>query len=403
MTEILPGVTRAPTPLVALFAISATALNLRTLVTGFTPLFGALAHDVPLSPIALGVLAALPLACFAMFGLLAPALERRLGLYPAMLLGVVAAGAGSVARAAASDLVGLLAASVLALAGVGLTNVMIVPMVKLHFATRMGLITGTYLALMQGGQLLAPLAAVAALGSLGWRTTAALWVPLCVASVCLWLHLYLSARRGVASPRIDDRRLRRIVGTKMSRSPVAWALAGMFGVAAFNTYVMFAWLPSLLSDAGVPFPFAGGMVALLSAFGLAASFLAPPVTFRARSAFPLVVGCAVLLAVGNLGLALAPATATVLWVALVGLGLSTFPISITLVNLRSASPEQSAVLSGFSQGMGYAIASLGAVIVGIVFELSGSWFAPATILIASAAFLVASGYVVCRPTAQLVR
>ncbi|WP_077490125.1 MFS transporter [Sinomonas mesophila] len=36
------------------------------------------------------------------------------------------------------------------------------------------------------------------------------------------------------------------------RSPTAWALALVFGCTSLNTYGMFAWIPSVFADAGLP-------------------------------------------------------------------------------------------------------------------------------------------------------
>ncbi len=48
-----------------------------------------------------------------------------------------------------------------------------------------------------------------------------------------------------------------------------------------------------------------------------------------------------------------------LWFVLLGLGPSTFPLSLTLINLRTRSAAGSAALSGFMQGLGYTLIAWG--------------------------------------------
>ncbi len=70
-----------------------------------------------------------------------------------------------------------------------------------------------------------------------------------------------------------------------------------------------------------------------------------------RNPFPVVIGCAVCYLVAFSGLLLAPMSAPILWIVLLGLGPSTFPMSLTLINLRTRSHIGSATLSGFTQGV----------------------------------------------------
>ena len=53
--------------------------------------------------------------------------------------------------------------------------------------------------------------------------------------------------------------------------------------------------------------------------------------------------------------------------------LATFPIVLTLIGLRSRTPEGTAALSGFTQSTGYLIAAIGPFGVGILHELTGGW------------------------------
>src|SRR3546814_19340231 len=91
------------------------------------------------------------------------------------------------------------------------------------------------------------------------------------------------------------------------------------------------------------------MVALYSALGLVSALTIPALAARVSNPFPIVLACAACHFGGFAGLLLAPMAAPLLWVPLVGLGPSTFPLGLTLINLRTRPPAGSAALSGRSE------------------------------------------------------
>ncbi len=123
----------------------------------------------------------------------------------------------------------------------------------------------------------------------------------------------------------------------------------MFGMTSLITYSMFTWIPSILRDAGASDAFGGTMVGMFSVIGLVAAFGAPTLCARMANPFPVVIACAVCYLVGMGGLYFAPMAAPVVWVVVLGLGPSTFPMSLTLINLRTRSHIGSSALSGFTQ------------------------------------------------------
>jgi CP family cyanate transporter-like MFS transporter len=68
-----------------------------------------------------------------------------------------------------------------------------------------------------------------------------------------------------------------------------------------------------------------------------------------------------------------------------------------LVGQRTRTPEGTVALSGFSQGVGYALGALGPLIVGVLHELTGSWTAPLIFLLLTLLVIGAAGRVVAKP------
>src|SRR3546814_9258375 len=113
-------------------------------------------------------------------------------------------------------------------------------------------------------------------------------------------------------------------------------MALMFGMTSLATYSMFSWLPKILTEAGATPAFGGVMVALYSALGLVSALTIPALAARVSNPFPIVLACAACHFGGFAGLLLAPMAAPLLWVPLVGLGPSTFPLDRKSTRLNSS-------------------------------------------------------------------
>ena len=107
--------------------------------------------------------------------------------------------------------------------------------------------------------------------------------------------------------------------------------------------------------------------------------------------------CSVVLVAGYLGLLLSPLDGTLLWMCALGIGVSTFPLCMTLINRRTRSPQSASAVSGFVQGIGYGLACFGPIGLGLLREATGSWSTPLLVLAATAVPGVVAGWFACRP------
>ncbi|MCJ1702477.1 CynX/NimT family MFS transporter [Rathayibacter sp. VKM Ac-2926] len=384
-------VTPQRTALLALAAIVMTALNLRTAVTGFSPLLETIGADLDFGPSLYGVFGTVVTASFAVFGVVAAAAARRFGLERTLAVATLVTTAGLVLRALSPSPLALVLSSVVAFAGVGTSNVLIVPIVKRYFADRLKAISSLYLALLQTGQFVAPLVAVPLASVLDWRFAVGVWAALTAVACLLWAALARRGEAGAAAAAAPTR----LAGAWRTR--LLWAMVLMLGMTALNTYAIITWLPTILVDAGADPAQGGALLALFSIFGLGAAFVVPPLTLGMRNPSIVVVVCVALLAVGYVGLMVAPLAGAVAWVVCLGLGVSTFPMTLTLVNARTRSTAGSSVLSGATQGLGYALACAGPLLIGLLYDAQGSWTGSYVLLLASLVVLLLSGLAASRP------
>ncbi|MBD4875677.1 MFS transporter [Xanthomonas citri pv. citri] len=379
-----------------LSAILLSAFNLRTAVTSLTPLLERIADEYAFGAPTMGALGMLPTAAFALTGVATPALLRRFGLLRVALLSMALATLGLVLRPLLPGTAGLLVGSLVALAGMGMGNVVLPPLVKRYFGDRVGRVSTLYITVLQVGTLLPALLAVPVADALGWRSSMVVWVLPALLASAAWALVHASHRRIRATGPAPVTPTPEAEG-RVARTALGWSMAVTFGMTSLVTYSMFTWLPTLLREAGASPAFGGTMVALFAALGMVGALTMPALAVRMRNPFPIVLLCAACHLVAFAGLWWAPLAAPVLWVTLLGLGPSTFPLALVLVNQRSRTAAGSAALSGFSQGVGNAVSCLGPFLFGWLHAHSGGWTSPFVFLVICLLVQLAAAWVVCRP------
>jgi len=374
--------------LLVLVGIVLVALTLRSAATAVSPLLEEIRADVDFGTSAVGVLGLLAPSCFAGVGALTPAVGRRLGLERALVLSLFVTVVGSLTRPLAPSTTAFLLLSAVTLSGMAAGNVLLPPLVKRYFPGRIGPVTSLYVVMIAVGAALPPYLAARVADSLGWRLSLASWGLVALVAVMPWVPR-LPAASGVeviAHARVAVLRSRR-----------AWGLTVMFGMTALNVYALFVWLPPILIDAGISVDRAGALLGLYAGTGIPASIVVPLIAARMRNAFPLVVLFTAFFGIGYAGLAFAPAAHPALWVVLAGLGPSTFPISITMINLRTTTESGSASLSGMVQGIGYAAAGVGPLVFGLLHDVTATWTASLGLLTGTVIVMLFGAWFACRP------
>jgi len=343
-------------------------------VTTLGPLLSQVRVDLGMNATVAGLLTALPPLCFAAFGPLAPALARRFGPLTVVAVGMGLLAAGLVARALAPNSVVFLLLTGIGLAGIAVSNVLMPAIISQGFPTRIGQLTGLYSMALTGGAALTAAVAVPVNNALGgdWRHGLAIWaVAAMVAAMCaLACRKVMPVRLGGTGAVLPGLRY----------SPTARAMALFFGTAATAAYTVMGWLPQIFQDAGISAGRSGLLLALSMSIAVPVSYVMPTLAVRYGDQRSLV---AVLTAVGLLayaGLAFAPATVPWLWAFLVGLSGAVFPLGLTMIGLRSRTHDGVARLSSFAQSSGYLMSIPGPIIVGALYQHTGSWYAPLTLL-----------------------
>ncbi|MGK5731360.1 CynX/NimT family MFS transporter [Streptomyces sp. URMC 124] len=373
------------------------ALNLRPAVTSLGSLLKEVRADLGMSGTVAGLLTSVPAFCFAVFGLAAPRLARRFGPAAVVCAGMALIAAGLAVRPSAGGVPGFLALSVLALAGIAVSNVLMPLVVRRWFPDRVGPMTGLYSMAIAAGAAGAAAGTVPLAETMGrsWRLGLGAWALLAAAAGLLWL---VAARRGrtdgSAEPAAAGRDAPR---TSITRSPTAWALGVFFGIQATGAYIVMGWMPAIFRDAGVSASVAGVLSAVTMLTGVPLAFVLPRLAARLPHQGVLVVALACFGLAGYAGLWLAPAAGAWLWAVLLGVSNSAFTLALTLIGMRARTGGGVVRLSAFAQSTGYLISIPGPLLVGWLNERTGGWDVPLALMAALMVPQVVAGVLAGRP------
>ncbi|MER7396344.1 MFS transporter [Streptomyces sp. NPDC000151] len=355
------------------------ALNLRPALVAVSPLADTIRTDSGMSAAATSLLTALPLLCFGLLAPVAPRLGRRFGLERSLLGTMVLICAGTALRLA-DQVAALFAGTVVIGAGIAVANVLLPGLIKRDFPERTGLMTGLYSMSLFGGAALAAGVTVplrTATG-LGWQATLACWGSLALLALLVWLPQLRSRTRvseGAARQAAHPVR-------GLWRSPLAWQVTGYMGLQSLSYYAATAWLPTMLTGAGMSAGDAGWMLSFSSLLGIAGSFLAPVIAGRRLRTGHLAALGAVLCALGLAGMLAAPAAGAYVWMTLLGLGQgAAISLALLFIVRRAPDTRHAAQLSSMAQCFGYILAAAGPAVLGAVHDASGTWTVPVVVLL----------------------
>ncbi|HEX6682940.1 MAG TPA: MFS transporter [Candidatus Limnocylindrales bacterium] len=378
--------TRREAAWLVIAAILLVAVNLRAAITSLGALLPEVVDGLHLTATAAGLITTLPALSFAAFGTITPALTRRFPM-PAILMGaMLILGLGQAARALTDSAVAFVITSALALAGIAVGNVLLPAVVRQAFPQRSGLLTGVYTMTLIAGTAVASAAAVPIAHAFGsWRVGLGAWAALAFVAILPWFG-------------------RSFVGTQqkaarfpVAKSKLAWAMAIYFGLQALSGYATMGWIAQMFRDAGFTPQAAGLLLAGVPFLGMPFALLMPAIAARLTNPKALVLILSAAMIASYLGLAFSPHNGAVLWVALLALGQAAFPFALALIGMRARTARGIVALSTFSQSIGYLIAALGPLVVGVLYEFTGGWTLPLGFLLAAAVGQAVAGLAVARP------
>jgi CP family cyanate transporter-like MFS transporter len=398
MTKYQAEAPRRPYEIMLLVvAVAAAGLNLRTAITSLPPLFPDLQTQLHLSSATLSVLAATPVICFGVVSAFTAWLNRRYGEEMILLVALVLLTAGLLLRGVAPGVM-LFPGTVLASSAIAVLNVLLSSMAKRRWPERAGLLIGIYLTALSVGAIFSSLLSVPLYRSSGSVQLAlGVWALPAALAALLWLPQLRYRTVGLA-PAADGTVTLARGGVKVYRYALTWQVTAFMGLQSLLYYAALSWLPTIFQDRGDSAVTSGNLLALMGVGNLATSLIVPVLAQRRPSQRGLVVPSLIGTAAGLAGSLWAPLGSAPLWVLVLGVSQgSCLGLAIFFMLARAPNAAVAASLSAFAQSVGYLVASVGPLVVGLLHSATGSWNLPVVLLLVLCAAELATGMLAGRP------
>jgi len=342
-----------------LVAIVVVTLNLRPALVTIGPVLPLIGQSLSLSSAALGVLTSLPILMLGIAGGIAEPFGRRIGWSTGVVVASILVAAGIALRSTGS--VGaLFAGAVLLGAGIGLGNVYVPTLLKWGFSERLGLAMGIYTFCLAAGAMLSvgvtPL--FLALFADDWKPTLGVWAIPAIVSVVAWLPLLRLHGSATATP---------LPPVPLWRNRLAWAVTGYMGFQSMLFYSLASWYPALLHERGLAVATTSLNLSILFVTQTIFALIVPIVLVRVARQEVIGVALPAVVMIGIVGAFYGPLAWIPVWSALIGLALGgIFGVALSFMVLRARHVESAARLSGMAQTVGYVLASLGPLGIGLL-------------------------------------
>jgi CP family cyanate transporter-like MFS transporter len=363
-----------------LVGLLALALNLRAALAGYPPLLEAVRADLGISAGSAGFVQTAAILMMAAGSFAGPAVGSRFGAERALTAAVGLVAAGSLARGVPAP-VPLVGGSVLIGFGIGLAGVLLTGVVKEYLPTRAGTVTGGYVvAMMVGATAASAVAVPLAVAVGGWSFALAVWAVPAVLALGAWCGV----TRRVHGPQQASERPRLPWRDGFSRLVACHQAA-----ASLLVYGWMTWLAPYVASLGWSDDRAGLLLAVWAVAQIPGALFVPALAERHRrwrfwSAAAL--GCTAVGTTGVLLMPLAPVVGPWPWAVLIGIGSGAgFPLGLAVVAWRTPDAAASASTSGLALGVGYTVAGLGPLGMGLIVDLSGGYPAAIAVLLVAVA------------------
>ena len=365
-------------------------LNLRTVFSSFSAVLPEITSSAGLPGWSVVVLTTVPVTLLGVFAPLAPVLARRFGAERVLLGAMAVLTAGLLLRPVdvpgAGHLPTLLAGTAACGAAIALCNVLLPGLVKRDFPHRLGLMGGLYTTAICASAALGAGFTYPVFRATG-EWTSALWFWAVPAAVVLLLFLPVAVRQrhGRHKPVRD--------GVNVWRSAMAWQVTLFMVLQAMMSFSVFAWLAPILRERGVDGGTAGLMVSVSIVLQMLGSLFAPALAarFRDQRAINTVVA---LMTGGGFALSIfGPQELIWVWTGVLGLGQGSLTaVALTMIMLRTRDGHTAAHLSGMMQGVGYGVGSAGTLMVGQLYQSTGSFAAAGVLFLVVGLLAAVFGY-----------
>lgn len=362
-----------------IFAIFLVSINLRPAVTSVGPILSTIQDALNVSSTHMSLLTSIPVFCMGLFAPIAVPIQKKYGYRWSITILTALIGLATVTRILYSSYSALVITSFLAGFAIAIISPIVNAYIKEKFPTRMEPIIGIYsFAIGFGATISSGFTAIFYESFDGnWALALGVWGFLAVIAMISWMSVVKESP--IQQSEMDP--------TEVVRNPwknkVAWIILIYFGLQTSLFFSLTTWLTSVALEQGMALLTAGSVLTLMTIVQLVGNILIPSLINRYPDR---IIWLHSLIVIGFVGSALFFIDANwAIWTSAVVFGFvlsGLFPIGLMLPldeakNNREANEWSSMVLSG-----GFMMSAIVPLIIGFVYDLTGTHFITKWIIVA---------------------
>lgn len=349
-----------------LLGIFLIATNLRAPFTGLAPVLELIQFDYGLNTLEASILTSLPLLAFAIISPLSTLVAKEYGLERTLFTALLIIAIGILIRSI-HFVWCLYLGSIFIGSGIALGNVLLPSLVKRDFPHRVVSVTGAY-ALTMG-------IAAAACSSLiipfshqwGWQIALGSFIVLPLLTCLVWLPQLKSKSKPSVATAVP------LHTGSIWRSALAWQITLYLGLNSTVYYIAITWLPAILKDSGLSAAEAASQHGILQLATAIPGLVLAPILYKMQDQRLIACISCIFSAIALFGYTYFTQFALV-WSMLFGFGTGAgIILGLTFISLRTQHVRQAAELSGMSQCLGYLMAVIGPIAMGLMHDALGEW------------------------------
>lgn len=379
-----------------IIAVLLIASTLRSPITSVGPLIPFIREDLTAPNVLIGVINTLPLIAFGFFSPFIPSIARKFGMEKMLLAAMVVLSISVLMRSFGGMPLLLISTLFIGLS-IAVGNVLMPGIIKLSFPYRIGFMTGMYSVCMNVfGALAAGIAVpLTDLDFISWRESLQVWSVISAAAVIVLIFrlpvMFLN--------HLKPGEVKSQSKGGLLKSKTAWGVTLFMGFQSFIPYSLFTWLPDILISKGYSESAAGWLIALYQVGLIPTTFVAPIAAGKVNDQRLYAFLAGIIFFIGIFGIRFFDEAYIPLFLFIAGIAAGiTFSLAMMFFVLRTNTISESANLSGMAQSIGYFIAAIGPIALGLVADVFESWNAPLNILLLISLGISAAGLVAGRNT-----
>lgn len=348
-----------------LFAIFLVALNLRPAITSIGPMLDIIRDDLALSNTQVSLLTVIPVICMGVFAMLAPILNKAIGLNKTMYLMLLLLAVATGIRFSVTSFSVLLLTAFIAGVAIAVIGPLLSALIKQYFPMHVAVVVGIYsFGMGMGATLSTGLTGVFYEKAGSYSFALAVWAAIAVLGMIAWA---VTAKHPIEVKQVSEQPV--VKGENPWRSKKAWSFLIFFGLQTALFFSVLTYLVPIAVSNGMTLLQAGTLLSLMTVVQIFMNIGFPIVLQKFTSRTPALV---VILALGIVSIGLMW-TADPLWFAIgvlvMGIPLGgLFPICLLMPMDATDTAEETNSWTAMMQTGGFIIGGILPLLIASLYD-----------------------------------